>query len=141
MPTRNVDLTEHLDRFIESGVTSGRFNNPSKVVREGLRLLEQREREDESKIEWLRAAAKEGFDELDRDEGTKFNSVEDLHACVDQIGTDVTSEITATLSVAKNRSSPPALPPPALQDIRDVLRWSEETFAKTAAGRYRALIQ
>jgi Arc/MetJ-type ribon-helix-helix transcriptional regulator len=29
------------------------------VVREGLRLLEQREREDQAKIEWLRAAAKE----------------------------------------------------------------------------------
>jgi antitoxin ParD1/3/4 len=36
------------------------------VVREGLRLLEQREREDKARIEWLRAAAKEGFDDIDR---------------------------------------------------------------------------
>ena len=39
MPTRNVNLTEHFDRFIETGVSSGRFSNASEVVREGLRLL------------------------------------------------------------------------------------------------------
>lgn len=50
MPTRNVNLTEHFDRFIESGVTSGRFSNASEVVREGLRLLEQREQEDKAKL-------------------------------------------------------------------------------------------
>ena len=44
MPTGNVNLTEHFDRFIEAGITSGRFSNASEVVREGLRLLEQRER-------------------------------------------------------------------------------------------------
>ena len=33
MPTRNVNLTEHFDRFIETGVTSGRFSNASEVVR------------------------------------------------------------------------------------------------------------
>jgi len=29
MPTRNVNLTEHFDRFIESGIASGRFGNAS----------------------------------------------------------------------------------------------------------------
>ena len=59
MPTRNVNLTEHFDRFVEAGITSGRFSNASEVVREGLRLLEQREQEDKAKLEWLRATAKE----------------------------------------------------------------------------------
>ena len=45
MSTGNVNLTEHLDRFIEAGVTS-RFSNASEVVREGLRLLEQRDQQD-----------------------------------------------------------------------------------------------
>ena len=54
MPTRNVNLTEHFDRFIETGITSGRFSNASEVVREGLRLLEQHEQEDRAKVEWLR---------------------------------------------------------------------------------------
>ena len=41
MPTRNVNLTDRFDRFIEVGVASGRFSSASEMVREGLRLLEQ----------------------------------------------------------------------------------------------------
>jgi antitoxin ParD1/3/4 len=93
MPTRNVNLTEHFDRFIEAGVTSGRFSNASEVVREGLQLLEQREREDEAKLEWLRAAAKEGFDQLDRGEGIKFESMDDFDGYLDRIGGEASAEI------------------------------------------------
>ena len=95
MPTRNVNLTEHLDRFIEAGISSGRFSNASEVVREGLRLLEQREQEDKAKLEWLRAAAKEGFDHLDRGEGTEFESMDEFDAYVDQIGEEVSAEVAA----------------------------------------------
>ena len=35
MPTGNVNLTDHFDRFIKTGITSGRFSNASEVVREG----------------------------------------------------------------------------------------------------------
>ncbi len=95
MPTRNVNLTDHFDNFIETGVTSGRFNNASEVVREGLRLLEQREQEDEAKLEWLRAAAKEAFDQLDRGEGIMFNSMDDLASYIGEIGEEVSAEIAA----------------------------------------------
>lgn len=54
----STNLTEHFDHFINDCITSGRFSNASEMVREGLRLLEQREREDRAKIEWLRGAAK-----------------------------------------------------------------------------------
>src|SRR6266481_10067807 len=95
MPTRNVNLTEHFERFIEAGITSGPFSNASEVVREGLRLLEQREQEDKAKLEWLRAAAKEGFDQLDRGEGIEFESMDDFDAYIDQIGGEVSAEIAA----------------------------------------------
>jgi antitoxin ParD1/3/4 len=95
MPTRNVNLTEHFDRFIETGVTSGRFGNASEVVREGLRLLEQREQEDKAKLEWLRTAAKEGFDQLDRGEGIEFETMDDLEAYVHRMGQEVSAEIAA----------------------------------------------
>ncbi len=95
MPTRNVNLTEHFDHFIEIGVTSGRFSNASEVVREGLRLLEQREREDKAKIEWLRAAAKEGFDQLDRGDYVTLNSEKELDTFLDQIHKEVSAELAA----------------------------------------------
>ena len=37
MPTRNVNLTEELDRFVLAKVESGRYENASEVVRAALR--------------------------------------------------------------------------------------------------------
>jgi antitoxin ParD1/3/4 len=99
MPIRNVNLTEHFDRFIDTGITSGRFSNASEVVGEGLRLLEQREQEDKAKLEWLRTAAKDGFDQLDRGEGIEFESMDDFDAHIDQIGEEVSDEIAAERKV------------------------------------------
>ena len=39
----NVSLNEHLEQFVELAVASGRFKSSSEVIREGLRLLEERE--------------------------------------------------------------------------------------------------
>jgi toxin ParE1/3/4 len=33
------------------------------------------------------------------------------------------------------------LPPPLRQDVREVLRWTQQTFGETAAARYKALIK
>jgi antitoxin ParD1/3/4 len=95
MPTRNVNLTEHFDRFIESGITSGRFSNASEVVREGLRLLEQREQEDKAKIEWLRGAAKEGFDAIDRGDYITLRSEKEIDDFLEQIHEEVSVELAA----------------------------------------------
>jgi antitoxin ParD1/3/4 len=95
MPTRNVNLTEHFDRFIETGITSGRFSNASEVVREALQLLEQRELEDKARIEWLRGAVGEATDSIDRGEGLEFETMDDLAAYVHGIGEEVSAERTA----------------------------------------------
>ena len=84
MPTRNVNLTAHFDQFIETGITSGRFSSASEVVREALRLLEQREAEDKARLEWLRNAAQESFAALDRGESIAFDSVDDLAAYIEK---------------------------------------------------------
>jgi antitoxin ParD1/3/4 len=69
MPTRNISLTDHFDHFIEDAVATGEFQNASEVVRAALRLLEEERQRHEAKLAALRAAAKLGFDELDRGEG------------------------------------------------------------------------
>jgi len=60
MPTRNVNLTDELDRFVAIKVRSGRYENASEVVRAGLRTLEREEQEYEAKLAALRAAIDEG---------------------------------------------------------------------------------
>jgi antitoxin ParD1/3/4 len=95
LPSRNVNLTDHLDRFVENGITSGRFGDASEVVREGLRLLEQREKEDHAKLEWLRGAARDGFGSIDRGEGSEFESMDDLEAYIHRIGEEISAEIAA----------------------------------------------
>lgn len=60
MPTRNVNLTDELDRFVLAKVESGRYENASEVVRAGLRTLEREERRYEAKLIALRSAIEEG---------------------------------------------------------------------------------
>lgn len=43
MPTRNVVLTDHQSALIDRLVASGRFQNASEVLREGLRRVEDHE--------------------------------------------------------------------------------------------------
>ncbi|MGC8550054.1 MAG: type II toxin-antitoxin system ParD family antitoxin [Acidobacteriaceae bacterium] len=60
MPTRNVNLTEELDRFVASQIESGRYDNASEVVRAALRVLNREEQEHEAKLAALRTAIDEG---------------------------------------------------------------------------------
>jgi antitoxin ParD1/3/4 len=60
MPTRNVNLTEELDRFVATKVQSGRYENASEVLRAALRTLEREEQQYEAKLAALRSAIDEG---------------------------------------------------------------------------------
>ena len=95
MPQRNVNLTDHFDQFIDANIASGRFSNASEIVREALRLLEQRGREEEAKLVWLRTVATEAFSSLDRGEGRRFESVDELDAYIMEISEEVFAETVA----------------------------------------------
>jgi antitoxin ParD1/3/4 len=60
VPTRNVVLTEQQATMIERLVHSGRYQNASEVLRDGLRLVQQRDAEDKARIAALRQAASVG---------------------------------------------------------------------------------
>lgn len=59
MPTRNVVLTDQQAELVETLVKSGRYQNASEVLRDGLRLLQRRESEDAAKLKALRGALDE----------------------------------------------------------------------------------
>ena len=42
--TRSISLEDRDEAFIEGQLASGRYNDPSEVVRDALRLMEERER-------------------------------------------------------------------------------------------------
>jgi len=66
MPTRNISLTPEQDDFVEKVVKSGEYQNASEAVRDALRALQQRRREDALKLKALRAQVKAGADALAR---------------------------------------------------------------------------
>jgi antitoxin ParD1/3/4 len=89
MPTRNVVLTERQETLIEALVQSGRYQNASEVMREGLRLVENREVEEATKLEALRAAAHLGASALERGEFKEFADASALVAHLNKLGDDI----------------------------------------------------
>ncbi|MEW6692079.1 MAG: type II toxin-antitoxin system ParD family antitoxin [Pseudomonadota bacterium] len=80
MPTRNVVLTDHQAALVERLVTSGRYQNASEVLRESLRLVEQREADPAARLEALRAAAKAGIADIEAARYKTFDTPESLRA-------------------------------------------------------------
>ena len=91
MPTRNVVLTDRQEKLIETLVESGRYQNASEVLRDGLRLVEQRDAEDAAKLEVLREAARTGIAALDRGEFKEFENIEDLQSYLNGLSEKVIS--------------------------------------------------
>ena len=62
----NVSLTPELEQFVHTKVKSGRYLSASEVVREALRLLEERDRLREIRIATLRQEIAIGIEQSDR---------------------------------------------------------------------------
>jgi antitoxin ParD1/3/4 len=71
-PTRNISLTPEQDAFVENVVEAGEYQNASEAVRDALRALQQRRREDALKLKLLRMQIKVGVDALDRGDFTEI---------------------------------------------------------------------
>jgi len=62
----NVHLTPELETLVQNKVKSGRYNSASEVVRDALRLFEERERIRELQIQELRHKINQGWSSLKR---------------------------------------------------------------------------
>ena len=82
MPTRNVVLSDHQSELIERLVASGRYQNASEVLREGLRLIERRDEEESVRLEALKNAIRLGLEDLEagRYDAVDFNEIDDYVA-------------------------------------------------------------
>jgi antitoxin ParD1/3/4 len=85
MPTRNVVLTESQAKFVEQMVASGRYQNASEVLREGLRLVQAREAEHAAKLAALREAVTVGIDDIEAGRYTTFLDAASMRAHIDTI--------------------------------------------------------
>lgn len=93
MATRNVVLTDHQEEFIQDLVTSGRYQNASEVIREGLRLIERREMEDKARLKNLREAVRLGVADIEAGRYRDFESTSELESHLRKL---VTKSITAS---------------------------------------------
>lgn len=79
MPTRNVVLTDHQADLVERLVESGRYQNASEVLRDGLRLIEARDMENAARLEALKNAAQVGIDDIEAGRFQSFDSASALN--------------------------------------------------------------
>lgn len=85
MTTRNISLTDMLDRYVADSVGSGAYQNASEVIRDALRLHKARADEEARKLERFKTLVQEGLEDL---EAGRYTDVEwdDLDAFMDRLG-------------------------------------------------------
>ncbi|MET0026854.1 MAG: type II toxin-antitoxin system ParD family antitoxin [Candidatus Thiodiazotropha sp.] len=65
----NVSLTPQLESYVKQKVAGGMYSSVSEVIREALRLLEERDALQSMKLEALRQDIIQGLTSLDNGEG------------------------------------------------------------------------
>ena len=78
MPTRKVVLTNHQSDLITQLVSSGRYQNASEVLREGIRLVELQEEECRIHLQTLRKAAEAGITDIEAGRFQDFGTPQSL---------------------------------------------------------------
>lgn len=75
----SYSIGKHFEDLIDNLVESGRYATASEVMREGLRLVEEREERRRVKLEALRAEIQKGFD------SGPMEDVEDVRQWIEDI--------------------------------------------------------
>lgn len=69
----NISLTPVLEEFVKQKVSSGMYHSFSEVIREGLRLLEEKEKLKEMQLNELRKDLRIGIRSLDQGKGVPLD--------------------------------------------------------------------
>lgn len=76
MPTRNISLTDEQHAFVEKIVKMGEYQNASEAIRDALRALQQRRREDALKLKLLRTQIRMGTDAIEQGDFVEIGEVD-----------------------------------------------------------------
>ena len=101
MPTRNVVLTEHQATLVARLVASGRYQNASEVLREGLRLVERQESEDEIRLKAMREAAETGLADITAGRFLTFDTADALGVHLSALSADEIADTSSTSEVER----------------------------------------
>lgn len=94
----NVSLTPELEKLVDSKVSSGMYQTASEVIREGLRLLAERDAAWES----LRRDVKAGFDAVDRGEYTDYDATT-IHELANRVNARGRERLAAEQAKSRKR--------------------------------------
>jgi antitoxin ParD1/3/4 len=69
----NVSLTPELEQYVNGKVQSGLYHSASEVIREGLRLLREKDEVHRKKLQALRRDIQVGIDQAERGQHSPFS--------------------------------------------------------------------
>ena len=139
MPTRNVVLSDHLASLVVRLVESGRYQNASEVMREGLRLVERQEMEHEIYLKAMREASEAWHR---RHRGRPLPVVRYCRGTAPELVFSHRRNVKRQLIqrrqdvIAKSRRWRVRLAAAAENDFRNILRWTSEHFGEGQAHAY-----
>lgn len=70
----NVSLTPKLEALVQAKLDTGLYNSASEVIRDALRLLEERDQLQQARLDNLRSEISTGLNDLDRGDASDFDS-------------------------------------------------------------------
>jgi antitoxin ParD1/3/4 len=82
----NVSLTAELERFVNEKVTSGMYHSASEVIREGLRLLKERDELRRVRTDELRRGVVLGVEQVRAGQGKKYDGGAELADAIKRCG-------------------------------------------------------
>ena len=139
MPTRNIVLTDHQADLLERRVSSGRYQNASEVLREGLRLIVSRQSEDAARPEALRSAVQAGIHVVS---AGRFRDFESAEALAHHLGALCYGNPPAEVHRPTSQVNAPGarwrlrLTATAEADFGDIPLWTRSRFGDWAARHF-----